>query len=54
LSALLDSRRLVILIEGDAKLRTYEAASADGAVEAMPVRGVLRQSRVPVEVVWAP
>jgi 6-phosphogluconolactonase len=54
LSALLGSRRLLILIEGDAKLRTYEAASGDGAVEQMPMRAVLRQNRVPVEVVWAP
>jgi 6-phosphogluconolactonase len=54
LSALLDSRRLLILIEGDAKLRTYEAASGDGPIEEMPVRAVLRQNPVPVEVVWAP
>jgi 6-phosphogluconolactonase len=54
LSALLDSRRMLILIEGEAKLSTYEAASGDGPVEEMPVRAVLRRSRVPVEVVWAP
>jgi 6-phosphogluconolactonase len=54
LSALLDSRRLLILIEGDAKLRTYQAADGDGPVEEMPVRAVLRQRRVPVETIWAP
>jgi 6-phosphogluconolactonase len=54
LSALLDSRRMLILIEGEAKLSTYEAASGDGPVEEMPVRAVLRRSHVPVEVVWAP
>jgi 6-phosphogluconolactonase len=54
LSALLDSRRLLILIEGEAKLRTYEAASGDGPIEEMPVRAVLRQNPVPVEVIWAP
>jgi len=54
LSALLGSRRLLILIEGETKLRTYEAASGDGPIEAMPVRAVLRQNPVPVEVVWAP
>lgn len=54
LSALIDSRRLVILIEGEAKWRTYEAASAPGAPEEMPVRAVLRQNRAPVEVCWAP
>ena len=54
LSALLDSRRVLILIEGEAKMRTYTLASAAGDVEQMPVRAVLRQSRVPVEVLWAP
>jgi 6-phosphogluconolactonase len=54
LSALLDSRRLLILIEGEAKWRTYLAANESGALEEMPVRAVLRQKRAPVEVIWAP
>jgi 6-phosphogluconolactonase len=54
LSALLDSRRILIFLLGDAKWRTYEAACGPGPVEEMPVRAVLRQERVPVEVVWAP
>jgi 6-phosphogluconolactonase len=54
LSALLDSRRILILIEGEGKLSTYEAAGGAGPAEEMPVRAVLRQSRVPVEVIWAP
>jgi len=54
LSALLDSRRIVILIAGEAKWRTYTAASRAGAVEEMPVRSVLRQQRTPVEVIWSP
>jgi 6-phosphogluconolactonase len=54
LSALLDSRRVLILIEGEAKMRIYTLASAAGDVEQMPVRAVLRQSRVPIEVVWSP
>ncbi len=54
LSALLDSRRVLIVLEGEAKLSTYRAASGDGAVEQMPVRAVLRQNRVPVEVMWTP
>jgi 6-phosphogluconolactonase len=45
---------VLILIEGDAKLRTYEAANGDGPVDEMPVRAVLRQSQVPVETIWAP
>jgi 6-phosphogluconolactonase len=54
LSALLDSRRILILIEGGGKLSTYETAGGAGPVEEMPVRAVLRQNRVPVEVIWAP
>lgn len=54
LSALLDSRRIAILISGEAKWRTYRAAAQNGAIEEMPVRAVLRQQRTPVEVIWAP
>ncbi|HTV98307.1 MAG TPA: 6-phosphogluconolactonase [Steroidobacteraceae bacterium] len=54
LRALLDSRRILIFLLGEAKLRTYAAACDPGPVEEMPVRAVLRQERVPVEVVWAP
>jgi 6-phosphogluconolactonase len=54
LSAILDSRRILILIEGDAKQRTYAAVNEPGALEDMPVRAVLRQTGVPVEVIWAP
>ncbi len=54
LSALLDSRRIAILIGGEAKWRAYAAASEAGAVEDMPVRAILRQQRSPVEVIWAP
>jgi 6-phosphogluconolactonase len=54
LRALLDSRRIFILILGEAKLRTYAAACGPGPVEEMPVRAVVRQQQVPVEVVWAP
>ena len=54
LSALLDARRIVLLITGDAKWRTYLAAGAEGAVQDMPVRAVLCQTRSPVEVLWSP
>jgi 6-phosphogluconolactonase len=53
-SALLESRQIVILIAGEAKWRTFTEACGAGAVEEMPVRAVLRQERTPVEVVWAP
>jgi 6-phosphogluconolactonase len=54
LSALLHSRRVLILILGHAKWRTYLAATNSGPVAEMPIRAILRQQRVPVEVVWAP
>jgi 6-phosphogluconolactonase len=54
LAALLDSRRIVLLITGESKWRTYVAAGRPDPVEQMPVRAVLRQRRVPVEVHWAP
>jgi 6-phosphogluconolactonase len=54
LTALLDSRRIVILLNGAAKWRTYVEASSQGPVPDMPIRAVLRQTLTPVEVVWAP
>ena len=54
LSALLDARRIVLLINGDAKWRVYVAACASGAAEDMPVRTVLRQRATPVDVMWSP
>lgn len=54
LTALLDARRVVLLINGESKARTYAAACAEGPVQDMPVRAVLRQSGTPVDVMWAP
>jgi 6-phosphogluconolactonase len=54
LTALLDARRVMILIAGEGKWRTYAQACADGPISDMPIRAVLRQTRVPVDVLWAP
>ena len=54
LAALLDSRRIVLLLNGAAKWKVYVAASQPGPTEDMPVRAVLRQRHTPVEVTWAP
>ena len=54
LTAILDSRRIVLLITGDSKWRTFGTASEPGPVDAMPVRAVLRQTRTPVTVMWSP
>jgi 6-phosphogluconolactonase len=54
LSALLDSRRIALLLTGAQKWKVYCAASGDGPAEEMPIRTVLRQRHTPVEVMWAP
>jgi 6-phosphogluconolactonase len=54
LPALLASRWIVILIEGQAKLDVVARAREPGPVADLPVRAVLGQKDVPVEVWWAP
>jgi 6-phosphogluconolactonase len=50
LSGLLRSRLLILQFGGEAKRAVYRKALGDGPVEEMPVRAVLRQDEVPVEV----
>ena len=54
LRAILDSRLIVLLFTGEKKWTAYQAALAGADVEAAPVRAVLHQSQVPVQVWWAP
>lgn len=54
LSALLDARRIVLHMEGVAKWDVYQRARTPGPVAELPVRGVLLQKDVPVDVFWAP
>lgn len=54
LTALLDSRRVVVLIAGESKWNTLTAARAEGPVQDMPIRAVLRQTRTAVDVMWSP
>lgn len=54
LPALLDTAWIALLLHGDEKRRVVQAALQDGPVADAPVRAVLRQDRVPVEVFWAP
>jgi len=54
LSALMDSRRIVLHIEGDAKWQVYQRARTPGSTAEMPVRAVLQQKEVPVDVYWCP
>jgi len=54
LRAILDSEWIVLLIKGAEKRTAYEAAVAESDVAQMPVRAVLNQKAVPVDVYWSP
>lgn len=54
LTALLDSRRIILHIEGETKWQVYQRARASGPASELPVRAVLHQQEVPVDVYWAP
>ncbi|MFA5495777.1 MAG: 6-phosphogluconolactonase [Porticoccaceae bacterium] len=54
LPAVLDSRLLVLQIVGETAMHLLERAVSPGPVAELPVRAVLRQEAVPVEVYWAP
>lgn len=54
LPAILDSRWIVLLIEGAAKLDLVRQAREPGKIAELPVRAVLNQAATPVEVWWAP
>jgi 6-phosphogluconolactonase len=54
LRAILESRLVVVLIRGTAKREAYQSAAAGSNVLDAPVRAVLQQTRVPVQVCWAP
>lgn len=54
LPALVDCRRLVLHITGQGKRRVLQQALAGGDDHELPIRAVLRQTRRPVEVFWAP
>jgi 6-phosphogluconolactonase len=43
-----------VLIAGESKWNTLNAAYREGPVHDMPIRAVLRQSRTPVDVMWSP
>lgn len=54
LAELLRSRVILILIQGAAKRQVLEAALSAGDITDMPIRAILRQTRVPVQIAWAP
>ncbi|MDD4915644.1 MAG: 6-phosphogluconolactonase [Methylococcales bacterium] len=54
LAGLLKCERLIILITGEDKLAVFDQAMKPGSVEEMPIRALLHQEKVPVELYWAP
>lgn len=54
LSALLDARRIVLHIQGAAKWAVYQRARGSGSAHELPVRAILHQQQVPVDVFWSP
>ncbi len=54
LPRLLNSRNLLLLLQGQSKLAVFNKAMAGENINEMPVRGILQQHRVPVWVHWCP
>ena len=53
-ATLLNAECIVLHIGGEAKRHVLERALGDGPVAEMPVRAILRQTRVPLDIHWAP
>jgi 6-phosphogluconolactonase len=54
LAGLLKCERLIILLTGEDKLAVFDQAMKPGSIEDMPIRALLNQEKVPVELYWAP
>ena len=54
LAALLHSRRVCLQISGAHKWQVYQRALAAGPIGDLPVRAILQQGTVPVDVYWCP
>lgn len=54
LAALLDARRIILHIEGESKWQVYQRARMPGSAAELPVRAILHQKEVPIDVYWAP
>lgn len=50
---LLSAHNLLLHIEGDEKLRVYHEALGEGSIKAMPVRAMIRQEKILLEVYHA-
>ena len=54
LKVLTAARALYLHIQGEEKIETLRKAEAEGPIEAMPVRAILRQTRTPLTIFWCP
>jgi 6-phosphogluconolactonase len=54
LNALLDARRIILHIQGPTKWAVYQSAKSHGPVAQLPVRAVLHQQEVPLDIFWSP
>jgi 6-phosphogluconolactonase len=54
LRRLVETDALYLQIEGEEKAATLARALGEGPIEEMPIRAVLRQQAVPVNIYWAP
>ena len=54
LPILLDSRTIFLHINGEEKKEVLEQALAEGPMETMPIRFILKQQQTPVNIYWAP
>jgi len=54
LAALMKTERIVVLFTGEDKLAVFNMAQKPGPIEDMPIRAILHQEQVPVELYWAP
>ena len=54
LKQLLAAKALYLHIEGEGKLETLRKAEAEGPIEDMPVRAILRETSTPLTIYWCP
>ena len=54
LTQLLAAKVLYLHIEGEEKVETLRKAEAEGPIEAMPVRAILRETSTPLTIYWCP
>lgn len=54
LSALLDARRIALMLVGDEKWSVFQRAKQSGAMSELPIRAILIQQRTLVDVFWSP